>query len=370
MTDNFEESLLKATDLELNQRDRYVKSFENEYRVSHPLDALVEATSKDIGNKALVAHISTVAINLTTAGATGTVFYFLELEVLAKEFGVVITNPIITLVSLLFAVAAVMGIDFTLTSTGLAKGEEDDAPYSGKVTHYAAGITAATAGIFRGLLYFQIVPPGSEAETIIKTIVLLAIAVLPVLVLYPAARISGYYMGWVYKENKHRRTEYQQVKNEWQINYQDALKAHVSSRVSTANTLQRKMAGTQPVQQIIQQAAPIVHPTGMSTYIKQALDSLCAEDTGLDVLNIKPSDIMERLQAGGITGVKEGTLRPSLLRIKAIYLNDILADMDSSPYQAPEEFCERLSAKFNREVHPNEISNALLLDMQAKFSNK
>ena len=54
MTTNFEESLLKATDLELNQRDRYVKSFENEYRVSHPLDALVEATSKDIGNKALL----------------------------------------------------------------------------------------------------------------------------------------------------------------------------------------------------------------------------------------------------------------------------------------------------------------------------
>ena len=85
MTDNFEESLLKATDLELNQRDRYVKSFENEYRVSHPLDALVEATSKDIGNKALVAHISTVAINLTTAGATGTVFYFLELEVVTEH---------------------------------------------------------------------------------------------------------------------------------------------------------------------------------------------------------------------------------------------------------------------------------------------
>ena len=307
-----------------------------------------------------------MAINLTTAGATGTVFYFLELEVLAKEFGVVITNPIITLVSLLFTVAAVMGIDFTLTSTGLAKGEEDDAPYSGKVTHYAAGITAATAGIFRGLLYFQIVPPGSEAETIIKTIVLLAIAVLPVLVLYPAARISGYYMGWVYKENKHRRAEYQQVKNEWQINYQDALKAHVSSRVSTANTLQRKMVGNQPVQQ----AAPIMQPTGISTYIKQALDSLCVEDTGLDVLNIKPSDIMERLEAGGITGIKDGTLRPTLQRIKATYLNDILEDMGSSPFQSPEEFCERLSVKFNREVRPDEISNALLLDMQAKFSNK
>ena len=366
MTDNFEESLLKATDLELNQRDRYVKSFENEYRVSHPLDALVEATSKDIGNKALVAHISTVAINLTTAGATGTVFYFLELEVLAKEFGVVITNPIITLVSLLFAVAAVMGIDFTLTSTGLAKGEEDDAPYSGKVTHYAAGITAATAGIFRGLLYFQIVPPGSEAETIIKTIVLLAIAVLPVLVLYPAARISGYYMGWVYKENKHRRAEYQEVKNEWQINYQEALKAHVSSRVSTANTLQRKMVGNQPVQH----SAPIVQPTGMSTYIRQAFESLCAEGTGFDPLNIRPSDVVERLEAGGITGIKDGTLRPTIQRIKATLLNEILQNMGTTPFSPPSEFCERLSVRLNREVRPDEISNALLLDMQAKFGNK
>ena len=366
MNNNFEDSLLRATNLELNQRDMYVKSFENEYRATHPLDAPVDATSKDMGNKALVAHISTVAINLTTAGATGTVFYFLELEVLAKEFGVVITNPVIAFVSMIFAAAAVMGLDFTLTSTGLAKGEEDKAPYSGKITHYAAGTTAAIAGIFRGLLYFQVVQAGSGAETFIKTVVMLAIAVLPVLVLYPAARISGYYMGWVFKENRRRQAVYQQAKNEWQINYQDALKAHVSSRVSTANTLQRKMVGNQPVQQ----AAPIMQPTGISTYIKQALDSLCAEDTGLDVLNIKPSDIMERLQAGGITGVKEGTLRPSLLRIKAIYLNDILADMDSSPYQAPEEFCERLSAKFNREVHPNEISNALLLDMQAKFSNK
>ena len=58
MTDNFEESLLKATDLELNQRDRYVKSFENEYRVSHPLDALVEATSNDIGNKACCSNFN------------------------------------------------------------------------------------------------------------------------------------------------------------------------------------------------------------------------------------------------------------------------------------------------------------------------
>ena len=54
MNNNFEDSLLRATNLELNQRDMYVKSFENEYRVSHPLDTLVEATSKDIGNKALL----------------------------------------------------------------------------------------------------------------------------------------------------------------------------------------------------------------------------------------------------------------------------------------------------------------------------
>jgi hypothetical protein len=368
MDNGFGESLLRATELELMQRDKYVKAFENEYRLTHPLEVFVPATNKDIGSKALVAHISTVAINLTTAGATGTVFYFLELEVLAKEFGVNITNGWIMLVSIIFAIAAVMGIDFTLTSTGLAKGESDPAPYSGQVTHLAAGITAATAGIFRGLLYFQLVPPGTFAETIIKTIVLLAIAVLPVLVLYPAARISGFYMGWVYRENKRRIAEHKDVENNWKAEFQEALKFHVSSRVSSANTLQRKMVGqkqepqTQPVQ--------VIQITGMSTYIKQAFESLCAEDSGLDPLNIKPSDILERLEAGGVTGIKDGTLRPTIQRIKASILNDILFDMDSSPFQAPDEFCERLSNKFGREVQPDEISRALLTDMQSKFGNR
>ncbi len=195
MSIDFGKSLLDATDLELRQRERYVNAFEQEYKLTHPLEPYTPATNKDIGSKATVAHISTAAINLTTAGATGTVFYFLELEVLAKEFGVVITNPAIMFISGIFALAAVMGIDFTLTSMGLARGESDEQPYADRISHWAAGITAATAGIFRGLLYFQIIPPGTSAETIVKSIVLLAIAVLPVLVLYPAARISGFYMG-------------------------------------------------------------------------------------------------------------------------------------------------------------------------------
>ena len=126
------------------------------------------------------------------------------------------------------------------------------------------------------------------------------------------------------KENRRRRAEYQQVKNEWQIDYQDALKAHVSSRVSTANTLQRKMVGIQPVQQVIQQVAPIVQPTGMSTYIRQAFESLCAEGIGFDPLNIRPSNVVERLEAGGITGIKDGMLRPTIQRIKVTLLNEIL----------------------------------------------
>ena len=191
--ENFEQSLLNATQLELQQRALYVQAFEQEYRAAHPLAPPVLATSRDLGSKALVAHIATAAINLTTAGATGTVFYFLELEVLSREFQVDITHPAVALVSLIFAVAAVMGIDFTLTSTGLGRGESDALVYSDGSSHWAAGITAATAGIFRGLLYFQIIPPESTAGTAVKTVVLLAIAVLPVLVLYPSARISGFY---------------------------------------------------------------------------------------------------------------------------------------------------------------------------------
>ncbi|MCX6894523.1 MAG: hypothetical protein NTZ16_03255, partial [Verrucomicrobia bacterium] len=128
MSVDFGKSLLDATELELNQRERYVKAFEIEYKLTHPLEPYTPATNQDIGSKATVAHISTAAINLTTAGATGTVFYFLELEVLAKEFGVVITNPAIMLISGIFALAAVMGIDFTLTSMGLARGESDEQP--------------------------------------------------------------------------------------------------------------------------------------------------------------------------------------------------------------------------------------------------
>jgi hypothetical protein len=39
-------------------------------------------------------------------------------------------------------------------------------------------------------------------------------------------------------------------------------------------------------------------------------------------------------------------------------------------FSPPNEFCERLSVKLNREVQPDEISNALLLEMLARFSNK
>ena len=74
MDNEFGKSLLDATDLELSQRDKYVKAFENEYRLTHPLEPFVQATNNDIGNKAKIANISTIAINLTTAGATGTVF--------------------------------------------------------------------------------------------------------------------------------------------------------------------------------------------------------------------------------------------------------------------------------------------------------
>ena len=49
---------------------------------------------------------------------------------------------------------------------------------------------------------------------------------------------------------------------------------------------------------------------------------------------------------------------------------EILQNMGTTPFSPPSEFCERLSVRLNREVRPDEISNALLLDMQAKFSNK
>jgi hypothetical protein len=68
--------------------------------------------------------------------------------------------------------------------------------------------------------------------------------------------------------------------------------------------------------------------------------------------------------------MKDGTLRPTIQRIKATLLNEILENMGTTPFSPPNEFYERLSAKLNREVRPYEISNALLLDMQAKFSNK
>jgi len=369
---DYGQSLLDATDLELSQRDKYIKAFESEYKLTHPLRDVVLATNDDIGSKAKVAHISTIAINLTTAGATGTVFYFLELEVLAREFGVNITNTWVMLVSGIFALAAVMGIDFTLTSMGLAKGESDKEPHSDNISQWAAFTTAATAGIFRGLLYFQIIPPGTPIETIVKGIVLLAIAVLPVLVLHPAARISGYYLGWVYKENKKRNDEYLAKKEEWSREFQDALKSYITSRVSTASTLQRKIANSdqqqpQQPQQPQQQAAPSV---GISQYIRQAFDALVAENTGFDPLNIKPSDIQERLETWGVTNVKDGTLRPTIQRVKAAVLNDILSDLDTSPFQPVDEFCERLSAKLGRDIHPSEISNALLADMQARFDNK
>ncbi|MCX6894522.1 MAG: hypothetical protein NTZ16_03250, partial [Verrucomicrobia bacterium] len=203
-------------------------------------------------------------------------------------------------------------------------------------SHWAAGITAATAGIFRGLLYFQIIPPGTAAETIVKSIVLLAIAVLPVLVLYPAARISGYYLGWVYKENKRRLLEYRQIETSWKQEFQEALKSYIAARVTTANTLQRKMAVSQP--------QPVQSPIPASNYVRQAFEALCAEGSGIDPLNIRPSDVQEHLEAGGITGIKEGTLRPTIQRVKASYINDLLTELDSSPYQPVEEFCERLSS--------------------------
>ena len=368
--DNFSNSLLEATDLEIGQRDKYAKAFKDEYQLTNPLTEFVQATNKDIGSKATVAHISTVAINLTTAGATGTVFYFLELEVLAKEFHVVITDPMVMLVSGILAVAAVMGIDFTLTSIGLAQGESDEKPHADKISHWAAGITAATAGIFRGLLYFQIIPPGTAIETVIKSIVLLAIAVLPVLVLYPAARISGYYLGWVYKENKRRMVEYDKVKKEWNANFQEAFKTHIANRVTTANTLQKRMVNQngqpQPQPQTIyttQTASDTTH------FIKQAIEALCAESSGFDPLNIRPADVQERLESGGIMGVKEGTLRPVIQRIKATMLNETLYDLDSSPFQSPDEFCIKLSQRFGRQVDPKEISAALLTEMQDKFAN-
>ncbi len=366
--DNFSNSLLEATDLEIGQRDKYAKAFKDEYQLTNPLTEFVQATNKDIGSKATVAHISTVAINLTTAGATGTVFYFLELEVLAKEFHVVITNPAVMLISGVLALAAVMGIDFTLTSIGLAQGESDEKPHADKVSHWAAGITAATAGVFRGLLYFQIIPPGTPIETVIKSIVLLAIAVLPVLVLYPAARISGYYLGWVYKENKRRMSTYERVKSEWNTNFQEAFKTHIANRVTTANTLQKRMISQ--VGQSQPQTIYITQSTGDTThFIKQAIEALCAENSGFDPLNIRPADVQERLESGGIMGVKEGTLRPVIQRVKAAMLDEILYDLDTSPFQPPDEFCIKLSQRFGRQVDPKEISTALLTEMQGKFAN-
>ena len=371
MAVDFGTSLLEATDLEIGQRDKYIKAFENEYKLTHPLKQYVPATNKDIGSKAIVAHISTVAINMTTAGATGTVFYFLELEVLAKEFGVAITNPAVMLVAGVFALAAVMGIDFTLTSTGLAKGETDDHPYTDSTSHWAAGITAATAGIFRGLLYFQIIPAGTTTETVVKSIVLLAIAVLPVLVLYPAARISGYYLGWVYKENQKRSADYDRVREEWMQEFQSAFRSYVSTRVNTANALQKKMV--QQISPLPITSSPhvtVIQPAGEITqYVRQAMESVCAERSGSDLLNIRPADVQERLEAGGIMGIKENTLRPTVMRVKANMLNEILDDLDSSPFQPPKEFCVKLSQKFGRVVRPEEISTALLAEMQEKYES-
>ena len=370
MAVDFGTSLLEATDLEIGQRDRYIKAFENEYKLTHPLRPYVSATNKDIGSKAIVAHVSTVAINMTTAGATGTVFYFLELEVLAKEFGVAITNPAVMFVAGIFALAAVMGIDFTLTSTGLAKGETDTHPYTDSTSHWAAGITAATAGVFRGLLYFQIIPAGTTTETVVKSIVLLAIAVLPVLVLYPAARISGYYLGWVYKENQKRSAEYERIRDEWMQEFQSAFRTYISNRVNTANVLQKKMIQQAPHLPQLNSPITVIQPSGEITqFVKQAIEAVCAENTGYDLLTIRPADIQERLESGGVLGIKENTLRPTIMRVKAYMLNEILNDLDSSPFQSPKEFCVKLSQKFGREVRPDEISTALLADMQEKYES-
>jgi len=374
MAADFGTSLLEATDLEIGQRDKYVKAFENEYRLTHPLRSFVPATNKDIGSKAIVAHVSTVAINMTTAGATGTVFYFLELEVLAKEFHVAITNPAVMFVAGIFALAAVMGIDFTLTSTGLAKGETDEHPYTDSTSHWAAGITAATAGVFRGLLYFQIIPPGTPIETVVKSIVLLAIAVLPVLVLYPAARISGYYLGWVYKENKKRSIEYERIQDEWMQDFQSAFRSYVSTRVSTANALQKKMIQQAPnMPQLSSPPITVIQPSGptgeITNYIRQAIEAVCAESSRFDLLTFRPTDVRDHLASVGVVGINENTLRPTTMRVKAIMLNDILDDLDASPFQPPEEFCVKLSQRFKREVKPQEITGPLLTIMREKYEN-
>jgi hypothetical protein len=45
---------------------------------------------------------------------------------------------------------------------------------------------------------------------------------------------------------------------------------------------------------------------------------------------------------------------------EAYMLNEILNDLDSSPFQPPKEFCVKLSQKFGREVRPDEITAAML----------
>jgi len=77
--------------------------------------------------------------------------------------------------------------------------------------------------------------------------------------------------------------------------------------------------------------------------------SQCTAGIGFDPLNIRPSDVVERLEAGGITGIKDGTLRPILQRIKATLLNEILVNMGSTLFSPPNEFCECLSFKLNPE---------------------
>jgi hypothetical protein len=49
---------------------------------------------------------------------------------------------------------------------------------------------------------------------------------------------------------------------------------------------------------------------------------------------------------------------------KAYILNEILSDLDSSPFRPPEEFCVKLSQEFGRQV-----SQALPTDMQEKFES-
>jgi len=152
--------------------------------------------------------------------------------------------------------------------------------------------------------------------------------------------------------------------------FQTAFRTYVSTRVNTANVLQKKMIQQSTRPQLGSSQITVIQPSGEITqYVKQAIDAVCAENSGFDLLNIRPADIHERLEAGGVLGIKENTLRPTIMRVKAHMLNEILNDMDSSPFQSPKEFCVKLSQRFGREVKPAEITAALLADMQEKYDS-